>query len=218
MIAVGILVEQAYNLLNMIDALVVLGSQPNPKNWTFPSHVYAALERAAREYETGVTSNIIVSGDHAIRFDFLNITQPFRECDAMADILLARGVPQEAVLREAESRDSLSNLYFVKRCITEPLRLFRLRFIAAEFRLRRIEYLAHQILGPTYDVGVDGVQSDADERYTDEAAILEQNRRFLDGMQPGDDRRLDGRFFSDPYYDRIRERILAHPPADRLFT
>ena len=205
-------------VINMVDAIVIIGSQPNPGNWIFPSHVYASLERAAQEYERGTARCIILSGDHAIRFDFLDIQQPFRECDAMADILLARRLPPEAVLREAESRDTVSNFYFIKRRIVEPLGLWRLRFIAADFRRRRIEYLARRILGPTYQVEFETVPSDAEERYTDESAILEQNRQFLVGMKSGDDRALDGRFFSDPYYEEVRARILKHPASDRLFT
>jgi uncharacterized SAM-binding protein YcdF (DUF218 family) len=202
----------------MVDAIVILGSQPDPDNWMFPSHVYESLERAAREYERGMARCIIVSGDRAIRFDFLDIQPPFRECDAMADVLLGRRIPPEAVLRESESRDTVSNFYFIKRLIAEPLGLFRLRFIAANFRRRRIEYLAHRILGPTYRVEFESVPSDAEESYTDESAILEQDRQFLVGMKSGDDRALDGRFFSDPYYEEVRAKILKHPPSDRLFT
>lgn len=90
------------------DTIIVFASQPDPHNWQFPSHVFKSLDRAAELFTHEAASAIAVSGKWAIRFDTLRIVQPFRECDEMAAYLMTCGIPEKAIYKEGESKDSIS--------------------------------------------------------------------------------------------------------------
>lgn len=201
------------------DAVVVLASQPkDPSNWKFPSHVYKSLDRAAELLLEKAAPYIVVSGKWAIRFDIINITQPFKECDTMADYLITKGVKPELILKEADSQDTISNLYYMKKQIFKPKSMKKLLFIAAEFRLNRIKFLCDRILGPDYDVDLEGVEALPEEIYPHEAHTLQVQSEFLAPMKNGDDAWLDDKFFTDPYYENLKKRLLARPPEERFFS
>ena len=192
------------------DSIVILGSRPlNPKTWELPSHVYASLDRAAELYNAQATGFITVSGEWTINFDVLNIKQPFKECDAMAEYLQALDIPDEAILREAVSKDTISNLYYLKRQIFEPKAAKNLLFIAAEPRLERIKFLCKRILGPDYFIACEGVGLFPDEAYSNEAFTLKTQSEFLEPMRDSDDSWLDGKFYDDPFYEAVRIRVEA---------
>src|SRR5688572_12368995 len=108
------------------DAVIVLGSKPNPTTWQFPLHVIATLDRAIGCYKTGQAAYIIVSGKWALSYDRLHITPPYKECDEMAAYLTKHGVPPEAILSEGLSMDTVSNMYYIKRQILKPKHLQKL--------------------------------------------------------------------------------------------
>lgn len=190
------------------DAVIILGSRPkDPKTWALPSHVYASLDRAARLYEQGAARYVIVSGKWTINFDVLGIQQPFTECDAMAEYLLKNGVPDSAILREDESKDLISNFYYVKRLVLKPNKLTRLHFIAAEARLKRIAVLSGRILGPDYTCSFEGVDYDPADVSPNEVRTLRKQTEFLKPMADGDDDWLTGKFFDDPFYQQVKQRV-----------
>lgn len=198
------------------DSVVILGYRPiHPDTWKFPNHVYNSLDRAAELSEQGCTRSITLCGKWTINFDVLHIQQPFRECDAMADYLLQRGVPAKTLYREGDSQDSISNFYYLKRQVCIPRRLRRLHFIAAEARLPRIAFLATRILGAGYTVSFEGVAYDPVQVSPNESRTLCKQATFLEPMLPGDDSWLDGRFYDDPFYQavqaRVRERAHLEP-------
>lgn len=192
----------------MYDAVVILGSRPhNPETWEFPSHIYKSLDRAAELCNAGLARHIVTSGKWTINFDALNIEQPFTEAQAMADYLKAK-VPDQSILQESESKDTISNLYFLKRQIFEPYQLHDLHFVAAEGRLHRIKFLCRRILGPDYRCTFEGVGHGPGEVSRNEARTLRIQREFLAPMQDGEDKWLDGKFFDDPFYAKVRARVI----------
>lgn len=96
------------------DAIVVLGSQPSTETWEFPVQVYECLDRSIQLFDEHKAPYIITSGRWSIAIDALGLTQPFCECDKMADYLVEKGLPYGFVLREAVSKESISNLYCLK--------------------------------------------------------------------------------------------------------
>lgn len=104
----------------LYDAIIILGSRPDTKTWKFPSHITASLEKAAKLYRSGATKIIAVSGNHALWFDAQGIKQPQTEADMMGAYLVEIGVPETAIVREIKSRDTIANLYFLKRDVLGP--------------------------------------------------------------------------------------------------
>lgn len=191
------------------DAAVILGSRPvDGTVWELPAHVYQSLDRAVALYRQKTVHHIVVSGKWTINFDILGIRQPFTECDRMAEYLERHGIPPQAILREAESMDAISNLYYLKRHIFEPKAFRRLLFIAAGPRLARIEFLSKRILGPGYSLEYDSIGPRPGIPSESEARRSALQAAFLEPMRDGDDSWLDGRFYTGPYYDNVRTEVM----------
>jgi uncharacterized SAM-binding protein YcdF (DUF218 family) len=184
------------------DAIVILGSKPNTVTWEFPKHVYDTLDYASEVFAAGKARKIIVSGNYALSFDEKGIIQPYRECDKMASYLLSKGVPSDVILTEGESKDTISNLVYIKQQILAPRGLYKPLIITADFRVERIQFLADKIIGPSYSIGVVPIASDAAGRqvYPNEIDTLRRTKLFLKDMTDGDDTFLDGKFYGADYY------------------
>lgn len=187
--------------MSTYDTIIVLGSKPNTTTWEFPSHVPASLDQAANLWHEGAAPYIIVSGKWALSFDQHGITQPYRECDKMAEYLAQLHVPSEAILREGESKDTVSNLLYTKRQILAPQHMHDVLLITADFRLERLKYLTAKILGPDYNVSFTTVPCQPGEAYPQEPDTLARTRRFLGSMADGDDSYLDDKLFGASYYN-----------------
>lgn len=184
------------------DAVIILGAKPIGETPKFPSHIYAALDRSAELYRLEKTHYIILSGNYALRYDRDNQQPPFRECDAMADYLIARGIPRDALLLEGVSKDTVANFYYTKREVLAPHNLHKVHFIAADFRIARLDYLARKIFGPDYTVTFTPVSALAEEVNPTESIVMQRTQNFLASMQPGDDSFLKDAFYTHPFYQR----------------
>lgn len=184
------------------DAVVILGAKPIGQTPKFPSHIYAALDASAELYKLGKTRYIILSGNYALRYDRDKQQPPFRECDAMADYLTAQGIPRDALLLEGISKDTIANLYYTKREVLVPHNLHRIHFIAANFRIARLDYLAHKIFGPDYTVTFTSLTSLAEEVNPTESIVMQRTQDFLAPMHPGNDSFLKDVFYTHPFYQR----------------
>lgn len=204
----GLLSEQAtcYTAdMAKYDAIVVLASQPDPGTWEFPAQLHSCMDKAVEVYDSGQAPYIIVSGDHAISFDNRHISQPFRECDKMAEYLETRGVPSDAILREGESRDTISNLYFLKERFFLPQAMTKLVFPVASFRIPRLTFLCDKVLGDDYAVTFEPIQAEQGVTYNEELTMRVQGL-FLEPMSAGDHHWLDGKFYDAWMYHYWRER------------
>ena len=116
------------------DAIVVLGAAQYDGR---PTPVYRArLDHAVELYEQGVAPLVVVTGGK-IPGD------RFTEAGAGADYLIARGVPDTAILRETTSRSSWESLRASARflfdrdarrvvLVSDPFHSLRIRLIADE--------------------------------------------------------------------------------------
>jgi len=182
------------------DISIILGSKPNPLTWQFPSHVIASLNEAIQLFRQGIAPLIAVSGKWALSFDAKQSTPPFLEATAMELYLKAHGVSATSILREDQSEDTVANLYYLKRTILQPKHLTNVLFITADFRAKRLAYLAQKVLGPDYTVTINTVASAHGEPYHDEAGTFARTKHYLGPMTPGDDTFLDGMFYNHPFY------------------
>ncbi|HSX43348.1 MAG TPA: YdcF family protein [Candidatus Saccharimonadales bacterium] len=188
-------------MMPVYDAAIVLGSKPDVTSWRFPSHVYASLDKAAELWHEGAVGFIVLSGKWALSFETHTIiVQPYRECDEMAAYLLQKQVPASALLLEGESKDTISNLYYIKKTILRPKHLRKLLLITADFRLARIQYLVQKIFDTDCDITFQAVPSLPDEVYPHEAQTFVRTKQFLAPMTAGDLAFLDDAFYDAEYY------------------
>jgi len=191
-------------MIKKYDLIIVLGSQPDPKTWKFPEQIYHCLDRAAELMNSGTAPLIATSGNRGIALDSRGIIQPFRECDELATGLMERGVPENQILKEGDSRDAISNLYYLKKQILIPKRIKTILFASASFRIPRLKFLCERILGSEYEIEFDPIK--ADEGFTyNEAHTLQVQSEFLEPMKSGDHTWLDDKFYTAPMYQYWEE-------------
>jgi uncharacterized SAM-binding protein YcdF (DUF218 family) len=189
----------------MYDAIVVLGSQPDYKTWKFPSHTYA-LDKAIDLINQGTAPYLALSGDHALKFDNVGITQPYKESDKMEEYALSKGLAKEKILKENKSLDTAANLYYLKNLVFKPNNIHKVLLITADFRVERIKFLWQKIMGPDYSVTFDEVTYGDNEIYKNDAAVLEKQKEWLKNVKDGDDAWFLDKFYDDPYYLYYKKR------------
>ena len=189
----------------LYDAVIILGAKPSGEAHTFPSHIYAALDESAKLYMQGKTRHIVLSGNYALRYDRDGQKPPFRECDAMADYLVNLGVPRNVLLLEGISKDTIANFYYTKKTMLVPHKLRNVLFIAADFRLARLDYLARKVFGPEYTVSFSAVAALPDEVNPTEDIVMQRTKDFLESMHDGDDSFLDEAFYTHAFYQRPKK-------------
>jgi len=181
------------------DLIIVLGSQPETKTWKFPQQIYDCLDRTKQLFDQGAAPFIAASGKWGIAVDALGVKQPFRECDALADYLIKQGVPRANIVREGKSKDTISNLYYLKTEILIPKKMHKLLFVVADFRIPRLKFLCERILGKEYSVSFEPIKSEVGSTYN-EPNTYKVQKEFLSPMRSGDHAWLADKFYSDPMY------------------
>jgi uncharacterized SAM-binding protein YcdF (DUF218 family) len=180
------------------DAILVLGSQPDFRTWKFPSHTYASLDRAIELINEGVAPYIVLSGDHALKFDNTGIKQPFKECDAEEAHLLSKGFPTNKILKEGESRDTLAQFYYLKNLIFRPHNMHSILMITVDFRVERIRFMWQKVMGSDYPLAIETVPFDDKDVYKSEAFTLGRQQEWLKDVTDGDDGWFKDKFYDDP--------------------
>ncbi len=183
------------------DSVIVLGSQPDPTTWKFPDQIYTCLDATIELFNQGIAPLIVTSGDHTINFDFDGIDQPLPECDMLAEYLRDKGIDRQSILTERHSKDSISNLYYLKKEILLPNKMTNLLFVVASFRIPRLQFLCAKILGPQFIVSFEPVIAIQGSTYDEESTIRRQ-REFLAPMKNGDSDWLADKFYDHPFYGR----------------
>ena len=190
------------------DCLILLGTEPDLKTWEFPKQIHDCLQTTANLIEAGVSEKVIVSGKWSRKVEDQNLGQPFDECDKMTDLLTALGVKEKMLLRERDSTDTISNLYYVKKQFLIPMKLEKVLFIVAGFRIPRLDFLVRKVLGPAYEVGYKAIDGEEGPSYN-EARTMERTEKFLAPMRDGDHEWLTDKFFGDPFYVSVTKKNLA---------
>jgi uncharacterized SAM-binding protein YcdF (DUF218 family) len=200
-----------YIVMAKHDIIVVLGSQPNPKTWKFPRQVYDCLDKAADLFFQGNASYIGLTGKWGLSLEDNGYKQPFFECDAMAEYLYAKHVPADKILCENKSKDTISNLYYLKTTILMPRKMHDILFVVAEFRLQRLKFLCHKVLGPDYKTAFEAISAEASSIY-DEPHTFQVQSEFLKPMKPGQHTWLTDKFYTAPmysYWTKYNKQVIA---------
>lgn len=204
--------------MNTYDVILVLGSQPDFRNWQFPSHTYKSLDKALELLNSDIAPYIALSGDRALKFDNTGIKQPFKEADKMEEYLVMRGCPPAAILKENVSRDTLANYYYIKNLVLIPHKMKSILQITAEFRIPRLKFIYQKVLGPGYSVDFQTVDFANEEVYQKDAFVLKKQQEFLKDMKDGNDAYLKDQFYDSTMYRYWKARDQAETdPVKRHF-
>lgn len=116
------------------DAIVVLGAQVLPGGVPSGS-LRARAEAAAELWHAGAAPRIVTTGAHHL--------QPPGEAVVARDLLLARGVPADAIAIEEKSRNTKGNLLFARGIL--PPEVLRVWIVTEPFHMARALAIARAV-------------------------------------------------------------------------
>jgi uncharacterized SAM-binding protein YcdF (DUF218 family) len=133
--------------LTHFDTIIVLGTPANPDGTPSPEQRERTLE-AVREYKAGIAPTIIFTGGPA--------HNQFVEAHVMAMLAVAQGVPPTAVIEEGRAQNTVQNIFYSERIMTQqgwtsgevvssPSHLPRASLILGHFHL---QWRTHPALWP----------------------------------------------------------------------
>jgi uncharacterized SAM-binding protein YcdF (DUF218 family) len=96
--------------LTHFDTLIVLGTPANSDGTPSPEQRERTLE-GIREYKAGVAPNLIFTGGPAHNH--------FVEAHVMAILAAEQGVPPSAIIEEGHARDTIQNIFYSSRIMTD---------------------------------------------------------------------------------------------------
>lgn len=190
--------------------IVVLGGGVDLKGY-LPSYVYQRLNKAIEIYKKIGHKNlkIIVSGKYSFLYNQLKKYPPFTEAEIMAQYLISKNIPQEKILLEKKSKDSIGNAYYLKKNFFLPKKINRAIIITSNFHLPRIKFIFQKIFGSAYKFDFVGVQENLpkeEEKKVIERQkqLLEKTKNILKEMKNGDHNFLKGKLYHIKYYREKR--------------
>jgi uncharacterized SAM-binding protein YcdF (DUF218 family) len=168
------------------DVIVALGGGVTAHGQPRPATV-ARARQAVALYHSGREPRIIMSGAYGM----YDPQPPRAEATVMTQIAIAAGVPQDALSVEAQSRDTIGNVWFTKPLLRQH-RWHRVIVVTSGWHSPRVRYLTQVISGPSYVVAIEPVRGERSTRPAEEIAIWEAgllavSRRWFAAVQPGDD-------------------------------
>jgi uncharacterized SAM-binding protein YcdF (DUF218 family) len=89
--------------LTHFDTIIVLGVPTNPDGSVSPEEK-SRVEEGVREFKAGIAPHIIMTGGPA--------HNTFVEAHAMKRYAITLGVPDDAIIEEAQAKDTIQNIYF----------------------------------------------------------------------------------------------------------
>lgn len=173
------------------DAIVVLGGGVLPDG-TLPLVARTRVERAVELFRGGIAPRMVLSG----RCGLMDPEPPVTEAAAMAAYAMQLGVPQEALLLEEGSKDTLGNAYFTRAHFLEPNGWTSVRVVTSDFHLSRAAWVFRKVLGGTYDFSFVSAASGLSpreliDRAVEECRILIFLNEWLQALEEADEHALD---------------------------
>jgi uncharacterized SAM-binding protein YcdF (DUF218 family) len=120
------------------DTLIVLGT-PAMLSGRVTPEMRERVGEGVREYKAGVASHIIMSGGAA--------HTPWVEGKVMAALAVSEGVPQDAIMVEGRSHDTLQNLWYSRQIMQEQ-GWHSAEVISTPYHLTRTELILTHYTGP----------------------------------------------------------------------
>jgi len=192
--------------------IVVLGGGIDLKG-NLPPHVYQRLDRAIELHQKLPGSKIVLTG----KYSFLYGAEkpPATEAEKMCAYLLSKKIPKKNILLEKNSKDTISNAYYLKKNIFLPKRETRAIIITSHFHLQRVKYIFQKIFGPDYRLEFIGLQEHLDESSEKKVVqrqkeLLLKTKAVLSKMKEGDHGFLAGKFYRIKYYREKRPHWVTN--------
>ena len=155
------------------DAIVILGGGIS-QDGKLKQTTINRLDKGIELFNQGIARYIILSGKYSSELDYIPVTT---EAKAMAKYLEDKGIPEDRILLEEESMDTIGNAYFTKVKILKPRNWKNIVVVTSDFHIPRAEYIFRKVLGKGYKVRFVGAPTGFSRRKLKEL-MDEENRVF----------------------------------------
>ncbi|MBU3905253.1 MAG: YdcF family protein [Nanoarchaeota archaeon] len=197
--------------ISYFDAILVLGELLKPDG-SISDNLRKRLDKSVELINESCSHQIIVSGGYG----FLAPYKPsITEAKAMKEYLVKiHGAPEDRILMEEESKDTIGNAYFVKSKYLEPNEWNKILIVTSDFHTERVKYVFRKVLGPQYLFDIVGVESDASDKELEmEKKIIGFIKKYLEDVEDGDNEAIKKLLFDrHPAYakkpDMTKEQLL----------
>ena len=184
--------------------IIVLGGGID-RNGALPIWVHSRLEKAIQLFSKK-ESWILLSGKGK---DGYGLT----EAEAMAHYLKERGIPQEKILLECLSEDTVQNAYFSRTLHIDPMGLKQFTMVTSAFHMERARHIFEWVFGACYLIDcatASDFEIDPDvlnERKQIETQLLTYHLDSLKDILPGDLQEVHAFIFDNknPFAIRYQE-------------
>ncbi|MBU3905284.1 MAG: YdcF family protein [Nanoarchaeota archaeon] len=198
----------------VLDAIVILGSQVK-QDGSIDDFMKFRLDKGIEIFNENIASYLIMSG----KYGFLSKEKPpITEAEAMKKYAIEHDIPEDKLLLEDQSKDTIGNAYFTKIKYLKPRNWNKLVIVTSDFHLKRTEYVFNKILGADYQIEYIGVDSHLSEQEMVKMNLVEDKvisflKNYVDLIDPKDDEKTKQLLYSEhPAYAKnpkiTREDIL----------
>ena len=200
------------------DLIAILGYGFS-KDWKLSLNTYHRMKIGADLYKKGVAKKIAVCGRWSINYDLKNIVPPTTEAEEMKKVLVDLGIPEEDILKEDWSKDTIGNAFFLKTKIVKPLSFEKILVTCADYHLERVKFIFNKVFEESYLVDFFPVTTKSvnnKDFIALQREVLQMQKNFLKEMKRGDDSFLEKRLYNDPYYKKQRPVEIAKTAMGRV--
>lgn len=163
--------------------IVVLGGGID-RDGNLPIWVHNRLEKTIQLFREK-ESWILLSGKGK---DGYSLT----EAEAMANYLMERNIPEDKILLECLSEDTVQNAYFSRTLHIDPMAVNRFTVVTSEFHMKRSQHIFEWVFGKGYHIEY-AMATDQEiddevirERKNIESQLLHFHNTFLKDILQGD--------------------------------
>ncbi len=199
------------------DLAVILGTRFD-EHERLRQDLIDRLDRATELYKQGVIKKIMVSGKWSIWYDWLSITPQTTEANLMKQYLLDHEVRARDVIMETYSKDTIGNIYYLRRYLDSHPQYNNILIVCASQRALRVKFLVSHILPATLTVSyclVDAPNDEASSLGSEQQILNEQ--RYLFKQQSFDiNTFLSSSLYQNPYYTNQAKQVESGERRNEL--
>lgn len=135
------------------ETIVVLAGGIN-RDGTLSLTSQERTDAAVELFKSGDAPIILFSGSWS--FVFPNPPETL-EAEGMKRYAISQGIPEESILTDLKSKDTLGNAYFCKIDFAKPRNWKKIIVVTSDFHIKRTKYLFDKIFGPDFQIDYDSV-------------------------------------------------------------
>lgn len=168
------------------DIIIVLGGGVT-KEGTPTGSSLARIKKTVELFQEGAASFVLMSGAYSNKISYTPIKT---EAHAMKDYAMQLGIPEEKIVLEEFSMETVGNAYFSKEIVAEK-KWKSLLVVTSDFHVERTAYIFKKTFGPEYSCTVIPVShvspEELDIRKEKEAQALHLLKQHMDIFPDGDE-------------------------------